>query len=688
MFKIRYTFVTIAAMMALGYITRYCGLDATLGLAFARTGALYPFFGTLIGWLGTASTGSDTSSNVLFGSLQVITARQIGVSPMLMASANSAGGVMGKMIDAASIVVASTATNTYGQEGSILRFVFFHSLALAALAGIAVTLLAYVPSSSRPSSRTDRCALVPRSPHALTPHKRWGAPGLDSQTWDRTTPQQCHPERSEGSAVAFRSNAACCSLFTVHCSLFSVLCSLFSVLCHKIVPHLKRNPMTTFNPQRRDLLRVGSLGVAGAAIPAISFAAAKTGDAPESGSTSAPGLGVFFNVHAYGAVGDGKTVHSPAIKRARDAASSAGGGMVLFPAGIYLCFSIRLKSNVHLHLEQGATILAADSPKPGDTTGYNGGTFDAAEPNESLGAVSGLRSQPLAQLAHLGEWTSTTSPSPALASSTEKASSFGAGPGVAATSTEVRGFFTEPVGHPGANGQSTPAQPVRHFDPRGDHPMFQAEQPGVANKAVALKNCHNVELRDFSILKGGHFGLLLTGVDNLIIDNLTIDTDRDGMDIDCCQNVRVSNCTAVNSPWDDGICPKSSYSLGYARATRNVTIANCFVTGCYQLVARFSTARGRNSLKAAARTAPAASSAAQSPMAASSTSPSPDAYSKAVRATRLKPSTARAAREDITISNTTMRDIISGAAVHASRRPTSRAQRYHQGRHAQAHPRQ
>jgi lactate permease len=144
-FKIRYTLVTIAAMMAIGYITRYCGLDATLGLAFARTGPLYPFFGTLIGWLGTASTGSDTSSNVLFGSLQVITARQIGVSPVLMASANSAGGVMGKMIDAASIVVASTATNIYGQEGSILRFVFFHSLVLAALAGIFVTLLAYVP---------------------------------------------------------------------------------------------------------------------------------------------------------------------------------------------------------------------------------------------------------------------------------------------------------------------------------------------------------------------------------------------------------------------------------------------------------------------------------------------------------------------------------------------------------------
>ena len=136
--------ITIAAMLALGFITRYCGLDATMGLAFARTGALYPFFGTLIGWLGTATTGSDTSSNVLFGSLQKLTAQQIGVSPILMASANSAGGVMGKMIDAQSIVVASTATQQYGQEGSILRFVFWHSLGLAALAGGFVYLLAYV----------------------------------------------------------------------------------------------------------------------------------------------------------------------------------------------------------------------------------------------------------------------------------------------------------------------------------------------------------------------------------------------------------------------------------------------------------------------------------------------------------------------------------------------------------------
>ena len=144
MFDVRFTAVTIAAMLGLGFIARYCGLDATLGLAFARTGTLYPFFGTLVGWLGTASTGSDTSSNVLFGSLQVMTARQIGVSPILMASANATGGVMAKMIAAQSIVVASTATQNYGKEGSILRFVFFHSVALAGLAGGLVYLIAYV----------------------------------------------------------------------------------------------------------------------------------------------------------------------------------------------------------------------------------------------------------------------------------------------------------------------------------------------------------------------------------------------------------------------------------------------------------------------------------------------------------------------------------------------------------------
>ena len=142
--RLRYSLITIAAMLGLGYVTKYSGTDATLGLALAKTGSLYPFFGTLLGWLGVALTGSDTASNVLFGSLQKITAEQTGISPVLMAAANSSGGVMGKMVDAQSIVVASTATNWYGHEGTILRYVFFHSIALATLVGVLVYLQAYV----------------------------------------------------------------------------------------------------------------------------------------------------------------------------------------------------------------------------------------------------------------------------------------------------------------------------------------------------------------------------------------------------------------------------------------------------------------------------------------------------------------------------------------------------------------
>src|SRR6266542_4420926 len=142
--RVRFSLITIAAMLALGYVTRYSGSDATLGLALAKTGKWYPFFGTLLGWLGVALTGSDTASNVLFGSLQKITAEQTNLNPILMAAANSSGGVMGKMVDAQSIVVASTATNWYGHEDKILRYVFFHSLALACLVGILVFLQAYV----------------------------------------------------------------------------------------------------------------------------------------------------------------------------------------------------------------------------------------------------------------------------------------------------------------------------------------------------------------------------------------------------------------------------------------------------------------------------------------------------------------------------------------------------------------
>ena len=139
-----YSLITISAMLAIGTLTRLSGIDATLGLAFAGAGVLYPFFGTLLGWLGVALTGSDTASNILFGNLQKVTSEQLGLSPILMGAANSSGGVMGKMIDAQSIVVASTATNWFGHEGSILRFVFFHSISLACLVGILVMLQAYV----------------------------------------------------------------------------------------------------------------------------------------------------------------------------------------------------------------------------------------------------------------------------------------------------------------------------------------------------------------------------------------------------------------------------------------------------------------------------------------------------------------------------------------------------------------
>ena len=144
LWKVRYSLLTIVLMLGLGTLTRYSGLDTTLGLAFANTGVLYPFFGTLMGWLGVALTGSDTASNVLFGGMQKVAAEQLGLSPNLMGAANSSGGVMGKMIDAQSIVVASTATGWFNHEGDILRYVFFHSIALASLVGIFVTLQAYV----------------------------------------------------------------------------------------------------------------------------------------------------------------------------------------------------------------------------------------------------------------------------------------------------------------------------------------------------------------------------------------------------------------------------------------------------------------------------------------------------------------------------------------------------------------
>jgi polygalacturonase len=298
--------------------------------------------------------------------------------------------------------------------------------------------------------------------------------------------------------------------------------------------------MNPFRSDRRELLRMSALGlgaVVGSALPEA-HAAPHAPAAP-----AGPGL---FDIRSYGAVGDGKAIDSPAINKAIDAAAAAGGGAVVFPPGTWLSFSIHMKSHVGLYLSQGATLLAADSPLPGATTGYNGGTYDAAEANAPWEDYQDYGHNHWHNSLIWGEGISDISIT---------------GPGL---------IYGKGLSF-GANRTA-----------RGNYPIYVAEQAGVGNKSIALKNCHNVLLRDFSILKGGHFGLLLTGVDNLTIDNLTIDTDRDGMDIDCCRNVHVSNCT-VNSPWDDGICPKSSYALGYARATENVTITNCYVTGDYEL---------------------------------------------------------------------------------------------------------
>ena len=140
----RFTFITIAALMGLGFVTRYSGMDATLGLAFARTGVFYPFFGTLIGWLGTASTGSDTSSNALFAALQATTAQQIGVSDILLVAANTTGGVTGKMISPQSIAIACAAVGLVGKESDLFRFTVKHSLIFTCMVGVITTLQAYV----------------------------------------------------------------------------------------------------------------------------------------------------------------------------------------------------------------------------------------------------------------------------------------------------------------------------------------------------------------------------------------------------------------------------------------------------------------------------------------------------------------------------------------------------------------
>ncbi len=283
--------------------------------------------------------------------------------------------------------------------------------------------------------------------------------------------------------------------------------------------------------QRRDLLKFAGSGMAVAATPLAAGAASF-----QSASASNPAA--FANVRTYGAKGDGSTTDTPSINRAIDDVAQRGGGTVYFPAGVYLCYSIHLKSKVGLYLDQGAVILGGPTPMEGTATGG----YDHAEPQGDW--------EPYQDYGH-NHWHNSLLWGEGLHDISIT------GPGLIWGKGLSRGWDNEKT--------------------RPD-----SYKTGVGNKAIALKNCRNVLLRDFKILEGGWFGILATGVDNFTIDNLIIDTIRDGMDIDCCRNVRVSNCT-VNSPWDDAICPKSSYALGYARPTENVTITNCYVTGVYEV---------------------------------------------------------------------------------------------------------
>lgn len=278
--------------------------------------------------------------------------------------------------------------------------------------------------------------------------------------------------------------------------------------------------------QRRDVLKIAGGGLAASLMIAPGYAA--DGAQP---SVAPPSRGIF-DVRDFGAVGDGSTIDTPAINQAIDAAATAGGGTVLFPAGTYASYSIHLKSQVTLFLGQGAVILAADPPPAGSSGGY-----DAPEPVQPWHIYQDFGHNRWHNSLIWGE-----------------------------------GLHDIAICGPGriwGRGLSNGNGPRRH-------------DPGVGNKSIALKNCHDVVLKDFQILHGGWFGILATGVDNLTIDNLIIDTNRDGMDIDCCQNVRISNCT-VNAPRDDAISPKSTYALGYLRATKNMAISNCYVTGTYEV---------------------------------------------------------------------------------------------------------
>jgi polygalacturonase len=265
---------------------------------------------------------------------------------------------------------------------------------------------------------------------------------------------------------------------------------------------------------------------------------------------------VSYDVRAFGAKGDGQAIDTAAINKAIEAAAAAGGGTVSFPAGVYLSVSIHLRSNITLQLDQGATIRAAETVP--DTV-----TYDLPEPNE----------WDMYQDFGHSHWQNSLIWGIGLENVSIVGPGLIDGKGLTRRSPRPRR-----VNQPGDRPVTLGGQPGA----RQQSPLGEDDDPkvmnGLGNKTISLKLCRNVLLRDVSILNAGHFALLASGVDNLTIDNVKVDTNRDGLDIDSCRNVHISNCS-VNSPNDDAIVLKSSYSLGFARATENVTITNCLVAG-------------------------------------------------------------------------------------------------------------
>lgn len=292
------------------------------------------------------------------------------------------------------------------------------------------------------------------------------------------------------------------------------------------IPVFKRTPAA-----RREFLRLAGLTGSAALLTGPRAATAQNTAASRAGHGP-------WDVRDFGATGDGHTLDTAAVNRAIDAAVAAGGGTVRFPAGNYLCHSIHLRSHLCLYLDAGATLIAADPLPPGQAGGY-----DEPEPAQPWQAFQDYGHNHWHNSLLWGE--------------------------------EIHDVSVMGPGRIWGRGL------LRNNGPEANAPEEKRTQ-GVGNKTIALKNCHNVILKDFQVLAGGWFALLATGVDNMTIDNLVVDTNRDGFDIDCCRNVRVSNCT-VNSPWDDAIVPKSSFALGYNRPTENLTITNCYVTGAYRL---------------------------------------------------------------------------------------------------------